>query len=324
MSRVIISVIVPVYNSEKHLKKCIESILFQSFADFEIILINDGSKDRSGSICEKYALKDKRIQIYHQLNNGVSHARNIGLQKAIGEWVYFVDSDDFIQSGTFDVFFNDSKLSDVDIVQFGYRRIFNNDRIIEMGPVTENLFNGIDNYYENTSFHNGSLWLHFIKRSIISNYQIQFSENVNYAEDLEFTTKCYLVSENVMTLNKNYYNYYIHNESAMAKEVSVSSVIDHSIVLENLMKFIQSNKEVIKSRYFMERHLVQFFKLYLVRISMHSKWYYNLGIYQKSYNRMFSQTKSVLELKSNKIFLLVNRISIIPCVLYVCFKVKRQ
>lgn len=323
MSRVLLSVIIPVYNSEKHLKKCIDSILFQSFGDFEIILINDGSIDGSGNICEKYALKDKRIQIHHQINGGVSRARNIGLEKAIGEWVYFVDSDDSIQPGTFDIFFKDYKSSDVDIVQFGYRRISNSDKTVEYGPIREMLFNDIDRYYENTSFPNVSLWLHFIKRSIISNYQIQFSEEVEYAEDLEFTTKCYLVSKNFMTLNRNYYNYLIHDESAMAKKVSVSSVIDHSIVLENLIKFIQINKNTIKSPYFMERSIVQFFKMYLVRIAMHSEWYNNLRIYQEGYNRMYSQTKGLSGFKMNKMLFLVNRVSVIPCVLYVCFKLKR-
>src|SRR5690554_6668736 len=121
MVNIIVSVIIPVYNSEKYLRKCIDSILIQPFKEFEIILVNDGSKDTSGEICDLYALNDKRIQVYHQNNGGVSHARNSGLAKARGEWIYFVDSDDSIQKGAFDIFFNNSNLSDVDIIQFGYR-----------------------------------------------------------------------------------------------------------------------------------------------------------------------------------------------------------
>ena len=91
-----ISVIVPIYNAEKHLQSCIDSILAQTFTDFELLLINDGSKDNSGSICDEYVIKDNRVRVFHKENGGVSSARNLGLDNAIGEWVTFVDSDDWI------------------------------------------------------------------------------------------------------------------------------------------------------------------------------------------------------------------------------------
>ena len=86
-----ISVIVPVYNVELYLRKCIESILNQTFLDFELLLINDGSNDNSGKICNEYELKDKRIQVFHKENCGVSSARNLGLAKAKGEWICFIE-----------------------------------------------------------------------------------------------------------------------------------------------------------------------------------------------------------------------------------------
>ena len=91
-----ISVIVPVYNVEKYLRRCIDSILAQTFSDFELLLIDDGSKDSSGEICEEYAGKDARIRVFHRQNGGVSTARNLGIDKAKGEWIYFVDSDDVV------------------------------------------------------------------------------------------------------------------------------------------------------------------------------------------------------------------------------------
>ena len=91
-----ISVIVPVYNVEKYLCRCIDSILAQTFTDFELLLIDDGSKDSSGEICEEYAGKDARIRVFHRQNGGVSTARNLGIDKAKGEWIYFVDSDDVV------------------------------------------------------------------------------------------------------------------------------------------------------------------------------------------------------------------------------------
>ena len=93
-----ISVIVPVYNAEKTLRRCVDSILAQTFEDFELILINDGSKDQSGDICDEYAAKDSRVKTIHKTNGGVSSARNAGLNIARGEYVSFADSDDFVSS----------------------------------------------------------------------------------------------------------------------------------------------------------------------------------------------------------------------------------
>ena len=92
-----ISIIVPVYNVEQYLPRCIDSILNQSFADFELLLIDDGSRDKSGAICDEYAAKDSRIRVFHKENGGVSSARNLGLDNACGEWLAFVDSDDIIK-----------------------------------------------------------------------------------------------------------------------------------------------------------------------------------------------------------------------------------
>lgn len=91
-----ISVIVPVYNTERYLSKCIDSILSQSFTDFELLLINDGSKDNSGTICDQYAVNDSRVRVFHKENGGVSSARNLGLENARGEWITFCDSDDWL------------------------------------------------------------------------------------------------------------------------------------------------------------------------------------------------------------------------------------
>lgn len=97
-----ISVIVPVYNAEETLRQCVDSILTQDFKDFELLLIDDGSKDDSPAICDEYAEKDSRVRVFHKENGGVSSARNVGLDHAQGEWVTFIDSDDFITGGYFE------------------------------------------------------------------------------------------------------------------------------------------------------------------------------------------------------------------------------
>ena len=103
-----ISVIVPVYNTAQYLPRCIESILSQSFADFELLLIDDGSTDGSGAICDGYAAKDSRIRVFHKENGGVSSARNLGLDSAHGEWITFVDSDDYIDDDYFPTCFEEN------------------------------------------------------------------------------------------------------------------------------------------------------------------------------------------------------------------------
>lgn len=99
-----ISVIVPVYNSEKTLVRCVDSILSQTFSDFELLLVDDGSTDSSGKMCDNYALKDKRVHVFHKKNGGVSSARNVGLDNASGKWVTFCDSDDYVNGNWLQIY----------------------------------------------------------------------------------------------------------------------------------------------------------------------------------------------------------------------------
>ena len=92
-----VSVIVPVYKVESYLRKCVDSILGQSFSDFEVILVDDGSPDNCGAICDDYATRDQRVKVIHKINGGLSDARNVGLDAAIGQYICFVDSDDWIE-----------------------------------------------------------------------------------------------------------------------------------------------------------------------------------------------------------------------------------
>ena len=123
-----ISIIVPVYKAELFLPRCIDSILTQTFTDFELLLIDDGSPDNSGSICDEYALKDKRIRVFHKENGGVSSARNLGLDNAKGEWITFIDADDWI-SNTFIEHLYKPILSNnnIEFVQAGCTNYINNE-----------------------------------------------------------------------------------------------------------------------------------------------------------------------------------------------------
>ena len=116
----IISIIVPVYNTEEYLDKCILSIMAQTYADFELLLIDDGSTDSSGSICDKYAAQDSRVRVFHKENGGVSRARNLGIDNSKGDYLLFLDSDDWLASDTFEILHRTLEREDADCVIFGF------------------------------------------------------------------------------------------------------------------------------------------------------------------------------------------------------------
>lgn len=182
-----ISVIVPVYNVEQYLTDCIESILAQTFTDFELLLIDDGSKDKSGLICEEYAKKDKRIRVFHKENGGVSSARNLGLEHVQGDWVTFVDSDD-----TLDPSFLHYSLLDipdfVDIVFQSWAKK-GNDKIISEKVLPDVVYDS-DNLHkafsETDIVSMGVPWGRIYKMDIIKKNNLRFDIDLSISEDRLF------------------------------------------------------------------------------------------------------------------------------------------
>ncbi|WP_336876205.1 glycosyltransferase family 2 protein [Sphingobacterium multivorum] len=146
----LLSVIIPVFNVEGYLSKCIDSVLNNNFSSIEIILVNDGSTDNSGDVCNAYAEKFDFIYAFHKENQGVSSSRNYGLDKAIGEWIYFMDSDDWISSDTFTIL---KEKSEFDIIQFGYKKVNEQGNVLfEMVPSFEESFTNADKYQSDGKF----------------------------------------------------------------------------------------------------------------------------------------------------------------------------
>ena len=132
-----VSIVIPIYNVEIYLKKCIDSILNQSFDDFEIILVNDGSKDSSLDICNEYLKKDTRINLVNKTNGGLSSARNAGLNVAKGKYISFIDPDDCINENYFNILINKAEMNDCDVIVSGYRTVPNNVDIIPSYKLNE-------------------------------------------------------------------------------------------------------------------------------------------------------------------------------------------
>lgn len=208
-----ISVIVPIYNSENYLNRCIDSILKQSFKDFEIILVNDGSTDNSCNICSNYALYDSRIRLINQINQGVSYARNKGLNNASGTYVIHVDSDDFIEENMLADMYNMTENGKIDIVISDYfvdyqdkSKIVHQDNYEKTEDVIRGILSG--------KIH-GSVCNKLIRREIYANNNIQFNTSLTLCEDMLFNIEYLLHASSVKFTNKAYLHYVQRNDSAV-------------------------------------------------------------------------------------------------------------
>ena len=198
-----ISIVVPVYNVEKYLERCIDSILAQTFTDFELLLINDGSKDSSGLICDKYAEKDSRIRVFHKENEGVSRARNLGISNARGRWLGFIDSDDWVDKEYLHCFGDVFNYPDDIIVIQGMERIdgIQGRTLWQVKYPNKclgktDLGNGIAHF---RLLHSGFPVLKLFNLCIIKQYRILFDTKISYHEDhlyvfnyLKYVTRIYL------------------------------------------------------------------------------------------------------------------------------------
>ena len=217
-----ISVIVPIYNVENYLRRCLDSILAQSYTDYEVWLIDDGSKDSSPLICDEYAIRDHRIKVVHQENGGVSKARNAGLEKAQGEFIVFVDADDSLP---IDVFEYECSLMEesVDMVMSSYWPINENDTLVK--PVDEDekrLFLNREEalvmmYKPIWVKYQGYLWNKIYRREIIERHHLRFDEKIFFNEDRLFVTQ-YLCRIKGLVVYSNHvvYHYYLRSGSAMS------------------------------------------------------------------------------------------------------------
>ncbi len=205
-----ISIIVPVYNVEKYLSRCVDSILRQTYTHFECILIDDGSPDRCGRICDEYAERDKRIVVIHQKNKGVSAARNAGLDVAKGEYVGFVDSDDYIAPEMYQCLVNAIEESNADISYCAIEHIKENgDRYTErtrIGTVESQLALTMEVLLRNDD-GGGAVWNKLFKQKAIED--LRFEESAKICEDVLFTlTYCTKISSAIFVPEPLYYYYH--------------------------------------------------------------------------------------------------------------------
>lgn len=216
-----ISVIVPIYNSEKYIQRCLDSILAQKYTDFELLLINDGSTDSSGKICDDYARTDSRIKVFHKENGGVSSARNVGLENIHGEWICFVDSDDWVSEN---YLYNLISIvhDQVDLViSFAHfvnhpnpERFSYSDSIIKANQI-DSLFSNYDLSWRT------SPWAKLFRSSIVQDYRMRFVDGMHIGEDAQFLYNYISCCENEIRISSKQDYYYLYdNAGSLTKRIN--------------------------------------------------------------------------------------------------------
>lgn len=241
MKAPLISIIIPVYNAEAYLAKCIDSVLAQTMTDFEVILVNDGSQDSSGAICEEYVRKDNRISVIHQLNGGVAFAREQGVSKAIGVYSVHADPDDWIEPNMLEELYAKAVEDDADmvicdfLVEYADSVKYTSQNIKCCKPLClldELMYGNI----------HGSLCNKLIRTSLYKKFNIHFIEGIDYCEDFLVCARLFLEDIRVSYLPKAYYHYdQTVNENSITRKYTRRK-------MEMRLQFFNALKEIILHR----------------------------------------------------------------------------
>lgn len=229
----LISVIIPVYNNEKYLKDCLNSVLAQTYMKLQVIVVDDGSTDKSGMILDQYTLEDSRVEVFHNQNQGVSAARNFGLKRAVGEFITFVDSDDLLEPNMYENLMNQFFKNDVDIVHCGYKKIkLDGTSILVQGTNKIYEFNrteGMLHFIKGDMF-TGALWNKMYKSYILKN--IYFDESIKINEDVLFNFYAFQRAKKTIFVDKTFYHYYERENASTKRTPNLKRTSDCRAVAE--------------------------------------------------------------------------------------------
>ena len=247
----LISVIIPVYNVEKYLQECVDSVLAQTYQNFEIILVDDGSTDSSGAICDEYAKQDERISVLHQENKGLSITRNNGLQIASGEYIYFLDSDDWIENSTLEILLQEITKESADVVFMDAKSfVEQKEKEVEQRYIRKKKYdanNGIQmltHLIEEKDYHS-SVPLLFMKANFLKRNSLEFIAGIVY-EDMVFTYEVFLKAQRVSHVNEALYQRRYRSNSIMTSKKKIKDYVSAKIVYEKVSTYV-SEEEVTKS-----------------------------------------------------------------------------
>ena len=281
----VVSIIVPVYNTEKFLHRCIDSILAQTYTDFELLLIDDGSKDSSGTICDEYATQDARVRVFHKENGGVSSARNLGLDNARGEWITFVDSDDWISKDYLEEMMTHSD-SDLVIADFTVEGEGQWNEDLPVGKWQGNDLNKIIESRIGIARITAP-WCKLLKKSLIG--QIRFYTELTTQEDALFMFRYLCVVQNIQIIAQKGYHYNRETIGSLSKSLEGNHIqfYDYLRLLEPIISGIENRFEISRQK------LIQYI---MGGVMQKEKWYMineKMGIRQ-IYEDLKKQRKQLL------------------------------
>lgn len=219
LNKTIVSIIIPVYNVQQYIAKCIDSVISQSYINWELILVDDGCTDKSGEICDRYAQKDKRIRVFHKKNGGVSSARNTGILEAVGEWLYFIDSDDFIDSDTLSKSIKKINVEIPDLIVHGLVNdyIYNGKSCsLPYKTIEDNDYKDIIEFTDKYGLLKGPVCKLF-RHSIVKENKLFFDESICYGEDTKFTFEYLQKCESIAFVPEHFYHYCFRQEGSLTK-----------------------------------------------------------------------------------------------------------
>lgn len=238
----LISVVIPVFNAEKYLCNMMDSILGQTYKKLEIILVDDGSEDNSGKICDEYALKDERIHVIHKPNTGIGETRNTGLAAAMGAYVYFVDADDYIALDTIEVLYREKEEKQADTVIGGYTKVKNSGEIMEICQYETAIYQKeevkkkclvrmIGSDVAISDSLKPSVWNTLYSMKVIKKHRILFADEKKlFAEDLYFNMHYFCYAGKV-AISKNCSYFYRKNDASFTALIYRAKLLNQSIVM---------------------------------------------------------------------------------------------
>lgn len=257
-----VSIIIPCYNIEKYVEKCLNSIIKQTERNIEIICVNDGSEDNTLKLLQKYQQIDNRIKIVEKNNGGVASARNVGIRESNGEYIMFVDGDDYIDRNMVKQLYVEAKRNEIDIIKCNRydvypkaRKIIRRKPLWEENKIIEKEFFKKEIYMDFFKRSKlGSVWMTLIKSEIIKKNNIYFNEKMHVDEDVVFSFQVFLKAKRFMYIKEPYYYYVRHGEGLSARGVNLEDRIEsreeHVRFLKEKINLcdIENQEEVLKEK----------------------------------------------------------------------------
>lgn len=259
-----VSIIVPVYNAEKYLRRCVDSILNQEYRDFELFLADDGSTDTSGTICDEYAKQDDRVKVIHKENTGVSDSRNVCLDRAKGKYIQFLDSDDWITSDATRLFVRMATEHHCDMVIADFYRVVG-ERVSHKGDIEEDGVLTREEFaahmMENPAdFYYGVIWNKLYRRDLIEKYHLRMDANISWCEDFMFNLEYIRHAEVFYALNTPVYYYVKTKGSLVSQGASITKTVKMKLMVfeyyNNFYKHVLDEEDYEKNRLQVYRFLI--------------------------------------------------------------------